>query len=69
MLKGQVLIAAACLALLSSCSGGGAKMETKQDIKTTTTGQELMDLQKAYESGAISKEEYEDQREKILENQ
>lgn len=44
-------------------------MQTQQDIKTTTTGQELIDLQKARDTGAISKEEYEEQRKKILERQ
>jgi hypothetical protein len=38
-----------------------------QEIRTTTTGQELSDLKKAYDSGAITQEEYEDEREKILE--
>jgi hypothetical protein len=31
-----------------------------------TTGQELIDLDNAYRQGAISQDEYEDQREKIL---
>lgn len=52
--------------LLAACSGGGAKVESQSDVRTTTTGQELLDLKSAYESGAISAEEYEDQRQKIL---
>ena len=33
----------------------------------TTTGQELMDLQKALDSGAITQEEYDELRKKIME--
>ena len=43
--------------------------ETKvvtESSKTTTTGQELQDLQKARESGAITEKEYEEAKEKIL---
>ena len=50
---------------LAGCGGGGAEM--KSEISTTTTGQQLMDLKKAYDSGAMSKEEYDKEREKILE--
>ena len=35
-------------------------------VKKHTTGQELIDLQKAHENGAISDEEYEKQKEAIL---
>ena len=47
--------------------GGGGTAEVK--IKQHTTGQELIDLKKAYESGAITKEEYEKQKEAILERE
>ena len=49
---------------LAACSGGGA--EVKSEVKTTTTGQELTDLKKALDSGAITQEEYERERKKIL---
>jgi hypothetical protein len=49
---------------LAACGGGGAEVENS----STTVGQQLLDLQKAYEAGAISKEEYDDQREKILDS-
>lgn len=52
--------------LLAACSGGGADVETKSSIRTTTTGQELLDLKNAYDAGALTKDEYEDEREKIL---
>ena len=51
---------------LSGCGGGGAKSQTQTDIRTTTTGQELIDLQKAYDAGAISKEQYDKEKKKIL---
>jgi len=50
---------------LSGCGGGGA--ELKSHTRTTTTGQELIDLKSAYEKGVITKEQYESQKEKILE--
>lgn len=63
-----ILLAAGLLAgPLAACGGGGAKTETTSNIKTTTTGQELMDLKKAYEAGAINADEYQKQREEILE--
>jgi uncharacterized membrane protein len=52
---------------MAACSGGGAK--TNIEARSTTTGQELSDLKKAYEQGAISKQEYEKEREKILKRQ
>jgi Short C-terminal domain len=51
--------------LLSSCGGGGAK--TENVVTTKSKGEQLSDLQKAYESGALSRDEYEKQRKKILE--
>jgi len=49
---------------IAGCAGGGAKVQS--EIHTTTTGQQLMDLKKALDSGAISQEEYDKEREKIL---
>ena len=37
------------------------------DISTTTKGQQLMDLKKALDSGAMTQKEYETQRKKLLE--
>jgi hypothetical protein len=62
-----VMVAMVLATSLSACGGGGAKSTTQTDIKTTTTGQELMDLQKALESGAITQKEYEKQKKRILE--
>lgn len=49
---------------LAGCSGGGADVQS--DIRTTTVGQELSDLKKALDSGAINQAEYEKQRQIIL---
>ncbi|WOO39462.1 SHOCT domain-containing protein [Rubellicoccus peritrichatus] len=51
---------------LVGCGGGGAKSNTVQETRTTTTGQELMDLQKAHQQGVISDREFERQKKKIL---
>ena len=39
----------------------------ERNIQTTTQGQQLLDLKKTYDAGAISKEEYERLRKKIVE--
>ena len=70
-MKSRAIIAIVMALVLATsvagCGGGGAKTQTQTDIRTTTTGQELMDLKKAYDSGAITEKEYERQRKKILE--
>ena len=48
----------------SGCGGGGA--EVKSEVTTTTVGQQLIDLKKALDAGAINQQEYEQQRKKIL---
>ncbi|MBF0474962.1 MAG: hypothetical protein HQK59_03855 [Deltaproteobacteria bacterium] len=58
-----------CLAILvgvglSGCGGGGAKNNI--ETRTTTTGQELIDLQNAKDKGVITEREYEDQKKKVL---
>jgi hypothetical protein len=62
-----VMVAMVLATTVSGCAGGGAKTQTQTDIRTTTKGQELLDLQKAYEAGAISQKEYERQKKQILE--
>lgn len=50
--------------------GEGGKGGTAEvTVKKHTTGQELIDLQKAHESGAIDDKEYEKQKEAILDRQ
>ena len=50
---------------LAGCGGGGADVQSS--IHTQTEGQQLLDLKKALDAGAISKEEYERMRTRIIE--
>jgi hypothetical protein len=50
---------------LAACGGGGA--DVRSEVSTTTTGQQLIDLKKALDAGAINQQEYEKERQKILE--
>jgi len=45
---------------------GGSSHTPPPGTAGATTGQELIDLDNAYRKGAITQDEYEDQREKIL---
>ncbi len=49
---------------VSACAGGKSNQIT--NVKTTTTGQELEDLKKALDSGAITQKEYDKTRKVIL---
>ena len=52
---------------LTGCCGGGGKTKVvAETTKVTTTGQELQDLQKAKDKGAITEKEYETAKKKIL---
>lgn len=64
MLK-QILLALAVGVLSLSLAGCGSSTNTTVETKQTK-GQQLIDLQEAYESGAISKEEYEELKERVL---
>ncbi len=64
MLK-QFLVALAVGTLALSLSGCGSSTNTTVETKQTK-GQQLIDLQEAYESGAISEEEYEELKERVL---
>lgn len=48
------------------CGGGGAKVQSESQIKTTTLGQELMDLVAAYEKGVMTDTEYEKAKKELL---
>ena len=65
--KTMAVLAVCGLLLLgvAACGGGGA--EVKSEVSTTTTGQQLMDLKKALDSGAMTQQECEKERTKILE--
>jgi hypothetical protein len=61
----SVLVAISALTFVSGCAwhvGGGPKNETIQP----TVGQQLIDLQRAKEAGAITEAEYDAQKTKLL---
>ena len=54
---------------LTGCCGGGGKtvvQDSSPTIETKSAGEQLMDLQKAHENGAINDEEYEKMRQAII---
>ena len=50
-------------ALVAGCGGGDSTVQAS----TTTVGQELTDLKKAYDDGIVTEKEYQESKEKILE--
>jgi putative oligomerization/nucleic acid binding protein len=63
-LKRHVLVLAIAPALATMLPGCGSKTKVTND--TTTTGQQLQDLDEAHKQGIITEEEYNKQRKKIL---
>lgn len=51
-------------ATLAGCWGGGA--EVRNSTRSTTVGQELIDLERAHGQGLLDQREYERQRRRIL---
>ena len=60
----MIAIALSGVLMLAGCGGGGA--DSTVNNTTVSKGQALIDLKKAYDSGAISEREYEKERERIL---
>jgi hypothetical protein len=60
------LIVALGLPALTLVACGRDDERTVVKTESTSRGQQLIDLQRAYENGAISRKEYEREREKIL---
>jgi hypothetical protein len=61
------IASALCLStVLSGCLSLGGGDETVQQTKTTTTGQELIDLKAAFDKGIINERQYEQQKDKLL---
>lgn len=66
---GMLLIAIFALTLTGCCCGGDAKEETiieKQPISVAPLGEELIKLKEAHEKGALTDQEYEAAKKKLL---
>ena len=50
---------------LTGCGGGGAEVKTQS--YSTTLGQELKDLEEAYQKGIITEKQYNQAKEKLIE--
>jgi Short C-terminal domain len=61
-----VSIALASMTLLTGCLGLAVGTGTTVKQEQPTVGQQLIDLQKAKDSGAITQAEYDSQKAKIL---
>lgn len=60
------LIALATMSLLTGCIGVNLGGGTKTVVQSATVGQQLLDLKKAKDAGAITDAEYQAQKAKIL---
>lgn len=64
-MKKLVLVLASVMAVvLTGCGGGGANV--RSEVTTVSKGQQLIDLKKALGDGAISQDEYDKEKSKIL---
>lgn len=62
-----VIIALVILSVgLTTTGCGGKKSSASVQTTTTTLGQELVDLQQAYEKGIITEKEYNDLKKKVM---
>lgn len=71
--RAAAVVAASMLAVfMGGCCGGGTTVEktvekTPIQVEQKTAGEQLMDLQKAYESGAITEQQYNKMKQDIIE--
>lgn len=64
-MKKLVLVLASVMAVvLTGCGGGGANV--RSEVTTVSKGQQLIDLKKALGDGAITQDEYDKEKSKIL---
>jgi hypothetical protein len=61
-----VLIAIVFGLNMAACCGGGTTVETKSVVNQAPVGEQIESLDKAYKSGAITKEEYEKLKQGIM---
>ncbi len=64
MKKLTVVLISAVSLLVTACGGGGAHV--RSEVTTVSKGQQLIDLKKAVNEGAITQEEYDKEKSKIL---
>jgi len=64
-MKTPITITLLTTMLVLGLAGCGSN-EPRKEITTVSVGQQLIDLQKAFDSGAISKDEYERLRLRIM---
>ena len=67
MIKHAAVTLALIVALCPALSGCGSN-EVVRPAVNVSTGQQLIDLKKARDSGALSADEYESQRKQVLKN-
>ena len=63
---GILVIVALVVASVGLTTGCGRKQTTTVQSSSTTLGQELVDLQQAYEKGIISEKEYNDLKKQAM---
>jgi len=63
---GSVVITAFIGLLIAGCCGGGTTVKTSTET-TAPVGQQLIELQKAFESGAINEAEYKKLKKEAIE--
>ena len=67
-LKIWVLVLAVLICfMLAACGGDKADVKSEPPTITTTLGQELLDLDKAYKDGIITEKEYEKAKKALIE--
>ena len=62
----NLLVAAMAATLLTGCAGAAFNRVSLTVSRNITVGQELMDLQTAYEKGIISDSEYAEAKQNVL---
>ena len=62
----MVLAVLLCVNIVA-CGGGKKETKSEPTTITTTLGQELQDLDKAYKDGIITQKEYEKAKKRIIE--
>lgn len=64
-ISGYLAAGALLVVLIGGCCGGGGS-QVQNTTKTTTLGQELTDLKKALDSGAITEDQYNKMKQDII---